>query len=115
MAPLIIATSIPRRARLPILLVAALAALYILSARHVPLFAVDFSRFSPFNPSRSNRMDVLRFVDPLIGTANGGHVFPGATLPYGLLGLLLLSCPKKHTYDDALSKAEKLMRIWPWI
>ncbi|KAK4100511.1 glycoside hydrolase family 92 protein [Parathielavia hyrcaniae] len=28
--------------------------------------------------------DVLRFVDPLIGTANGGHVFPGATLPYGM-------------------------------
>ncbi|KAI0200909.1 alpha-1,2-mannosidase-like protein [Astrocystis sublimbata] len=28
--------------------------------------------------------DVLRFVDPLIGTVNGGHVFPGATLPYGM-------------------------------
>jgi len=29
-------------------------------------------------------VDVLRFVDPLIGTANGGHVFPGASLPYGM-------------------------------
>ncbi|KAH7312258.1 glycoside hydrolase family 92 protein [Stachybotrys elegans] len=28
--------------------------------------------------------DVLSFVDPLIGTINGGNVFPGATLPYGL-------------------------------
>ncbi|KAJ3572006.1 hypothetical protein NPX13_g5193 [Xylaria arbuscula] len=28
--------------------------------------------------------DVLEFVDPLIGTVNGGHVFPGATLPYGM-------------------------------
>jgi putative alpha-1,2-mannosidase len=28
--------------------------------------------------------DVLRYVDPLIGTANGGHVFPGASLPYGM-------------------------------
>ncbi|KAI0813040.1 alpha-1,2-mannosidase-like protein [Xylaria sp. FL0064] len=28
--------------------------------------------------------DVLQFVDPLIGTVNGGHVFPGATLPYGM-------------------------------
>ncbi|KJZ74641.1 hypothetical protein HIM_05991 [Hirsutella minnesotensis 3608] len=28
--------------------------------------------------------DVLELVDPLIGTLNGGNVFPGATLPYGL-------------------------------
>ncbi|OTA95607.1 glycoside hydrolase family 92 protein [Hypoxylon sp. CO27-5] len=27
---------------------------------------------------------ILRYVDPLIGTVNGGHVFPGATLPYGM-------------------------------
>ncbi|KAM7207315.1 Glycosyl hydrolase family 92 domain containing protein [Naviculisporaceae sp. PSN 640] len=29
-------------------------------------------------------VDILQFVDPLIGTANGGHVFPGASLPYGM-------------------------------
>ena len=28
--------------------------------------------------------DVLDYIDPLIGTANGGHVFAGSTLPYGL-------------------------------
>ncbi|KAI1371074.1 glycoside hydrolase family 92 protein [Hypoxylon crocopeplum] len=28
--------------------------------------------------------DILRFINPLIGTVNGGHVFPGATLPYGM-------------------------------
>ncbi|EAW07007.1 glycoside hydrolase family 92 protein [Aspergillus clavatus NRRL 1] len=28
--------------------------------------------------------DVLDFVDPLIGTANGGHSFAGATLPFGM-------------------------------
>lgn len=28
--------------------------------------------------------DILIFVDPLIGTANGGHVFAGATLPFGM-------------------------------
>ncbi|KAI1848938.1 hypothetical protein JX266_005366 [Neoarthrinium moseri] len=27
---------------------------------------------------------VLKYVNPLIGTVNGGHVFPGATLPYGM-------------------------------
>ena len=28
--------------------------------------------------------DILDFVDPLIGTAKGGHVFAGATLPFGM-------------------------------
>ncbi|OGE49532.1 hypothetical protein PENARI_c021G10676 [Penicillium arizonense] len=28
--------------------------------------------------------DMLKYVDPLIGTANGGHVFAGATLPFGM-------------------------------
>ncbi|PGH13501.1 hypothetical protein AJ79_03631 [Helicocarpus griseus UAMH5409] len=27
----------------------------------------------------------LDFIDPLIGTINGGHVFPGATLPFGMI------------------------------
>jgi putative alpha-1,2-mannosidase len=26
----------------------------------------------------------LDLINPLIGTANGGHVFPGATLPFGM-------------------------------
>ncbi|KAK5110704.1 hypothetical protein LTR62_005581 [Meristemomyces frigidus] len=28
--------------------------------------------------------NILSFVDPLIGTVNGGHVFPGATLPFAM-------------------------------
>ena len=28
--------------------------------------------------------NILQFVDPLIGTANGGHAFAGATLPFGM-------------------------------
>jgi hypothetical protein len=28
--------------------------------------------------------DVLDYVDPLIGTGAGGHVFPGATMPFGM-------------------------------
>lgn len=27
---------------------------------------------------------IFNFVNPLIGTVNGGHVFPGATLPFGM-------------------------------
>ncbi|PLB50006.1 hypothetical protein P170DRAFT_354590 [Aspergillus steynii IBT 23096] len=30
------------------------------------------------------KFDVLDYVDPLIGTANGGHSFAGATLPFGM-------------------------------
>jgi len=26
----------------------------------------------------------FQYVDPLIGTAAGGHVFPGATMPFGM-------------------------------
>ena len=33
--------------------------------------------------AKANR-DPLTYIDPLIGTTNGGNVFPGATLPYGL-------------------------------
>lgn len=28
--------------------------------------------------------DIFQYIDPLIGTSNGGHVFPGATLPFGM-------------------------------
>ncbi|KAL0471695.1 alpha-1,2-mannosidase [Neurospora intermedia] len=28
--------------------------------------------------------DILQYVDPLIGSSNGGNVFPGASLPYGM-------------------------------
>jgi len=28
-----------------------------------------------------------QFVDPLIGTANHGHVYPGATVPFGMVQL----------------------------
>ncbi|KAK2613064.1 hypothetical protein QQS21_000994 [Conoideocrella luteorostrata] len=32
----------------------------------------------------TQKPDPLSYVNPLIGTTNGGNVFPGATLPYGL-------------------------------
>ncbi|KAJ5929938.1 Alpha-1-2-mannosidase [Penicillium verhagenii] len=36
------------------------------------------------NDNTGNTFDVLDYVDPFIGTANGGHVFAGATLPFGM-------------------------------
>lgn len=42
--------------------------------------------------------DVLRYIDPLIGSRSGGNVFSGATLPYGMAKgtqvclMMLLEC-----------------------
>ncbi|KAJ5777306.1 secreted glycosidase [Penicillium odoratum] len=35
-------------------------------------------------PAVPDNYDVLQYINPMIGTANGGNVFPGATLPYGM-------------------------------
>lgn len=34
--------------------------------------------------AQKGSVDIFQYVDPLIGTINGGHVFPGATLPFGM-------------------------------
>lgn len=34
--------------------------------------------------SAQNSTNILSFVDPLIGTINGGHVFAGASLPFSM-------------------------------
>ncbi|KJR84316.1 alpha-1,2-mannosidase family protein [Sporothrix schenckii 1099-18] len=36
------------------------------------------------NSTNSTTFDPLAWVDPLIGASNGGNVFPGASLPYGM-------------------------------
>ncbi|GJC81381.1 putative secreted glycosidase ARB_07629 [Colletotrichum liriopes] len=41
------------------------------------------SRFFSSKPNLKAQHAILKYVDPLIGTVNGGHVFPGASLPYG--------------------------------
>ena len=41
-----------------------------------------FSSISPTNAQNST--NILDFVDPLIGTINGGHVFAGASLPFSM-------------------------------
>ena len=33
---------------------------------------------------QTDDVDVLKWVNPLIGSQNGGNVFSGATLPYGM-------------------------------
>lgn len=52
------------------------------SLRALLLDSLIPSRFS--EPRTTPARDLLRYIDPLVGTANGGHVFPGATMPYGM-------------------------------
>ncbi|KAI1189202.1 glycoside hydrolase family 92 protein [Nemania serpens] len=43
-----------------------------------------FFAITPFGALCASDDSVLRFIDPLIGSTNGGNVFAGATRPYGL-------------------------------
>ncbi|KIH94115.1 hypothetical protein SPBR_05615 [Sporothrix brasiliensis 5110] len=85
-----------RRSRLGMLVLFAFCVLMLLpTPRHELGSALYFVLFSPsghlplstFSSSfqgSSSSFDVIRYINPLIGTVNGGHVFPGATLPYGM-------------------------------
>ncbi|EPE03537.1 glycoside hydrolase family 92 protein [Ophiostoma piceae UAMH 11346] len=80
-----------RHSRLAILAVAAVSLLLLLpTARHELGSALWFVFFSPSLPSLYSssaslgNVDVIQYINPLIGTVNGGHVFPGASLPYGM-------------------------------
>ncbi|CAK7211562.1 hypothetical protein SCUCBS95973_001157 [Sporothrix curviconia] len=41
-------------------------------------------RWTPKSPDANATFDPLAWVDSLIGASNGGNVFPGASLPYGM-------------------------------
>ncbi|KAJ4395869.1 hypothetical protein N0V93_000083 [Gnomoniopsis smithogilvyi] len=43
-----------------------------------------FLLINPIVSQNATSDETLQYVDPLIGTINGGHVFPGATLPFGM-------------------------------
>ncbi|KAL2869721.1 glycoside hydrolase family 92 protein [Aspergillus lucknowensis] len=47
--------------------------------------AAAFLLHAPFTHGQGDGFDVLEFIDPFIGTANGGHSFAGATLPFGMV------------------------------
>lgn len=58
-------------------MLASLTFLLLLTHHVPPAFALRYAR-------RANNSDVLDYVDPLIGSQQGGNVFAGATLPYGM-------------------------------
>ena len=39
------------------------------------------------NINETIKTDFTQYVNPLIGTSNMGHVFPGATAPFGMVQL----------------------------
>ncbi|EDU43987.1 Glycoside hydrolase family 92 protein [Pyrenophora tritici-repentis] len=52
------------------------------SAASLWLFITSVS--SQYGSSQPQAKSGFDYVNPLIGTVNGGHVFPGATLPFGM-------------------------------
>jgi predicted alpha-1,2-mannosidase len=58
------------------------AACVLSSTALVPAFAQKSQK-----ASTEKNDDILRFVNPLIGTAGHGHTFPGATYPFGMVQL----------------------------
>lgn len=49
--------------------------------------AALFSAFIPFTSAETRPDDLLKQVDPFIGTGYHGHTFPGATTPFGMVQL----------------------------
>lgn len=51
----------------------------------IPFASITILLSSSISPSNAqNTTNILDFVDPLIGTINGGHVFAGASLPFSM-------------------------------
>jgi predicted alpha-1,2-mannosidase len=42
------------------------------------------------------QQDLVSFVNPFVGTANGGNTFPGATLPFGMVAFSPEEVSEKH-------------------
>jgi hypothetical protein len=57
---------------------------------------------------QTEQLDSLRSVDPLIGSKNGGNVFAGATLPYGMAK----GQPPDFNISGHLLKPCQPLRMW---
>ncbi len=89
-------THVPLMARIPPLLLGVLVAagcIYTLWLRSFAVNGLAVRLLSPkfrWGPSQGKNLnlaiiDVADMVNVFIGTTNGGHVFPGATLPHGMV------------------------------
>lgn len=57
----------------------------MLSFRTIPILLLLLAMLTEAFPQPAS--DILRWVDPMIGTGGHGHTFPGATLPFGMVQL----------------------------
>ncbi|KAF6837704.1 glycosyl hydrolase family 92 protein [Colletotrichum musicola] len=80
MAVLVPAIGLSRPFRLLVLAIVVVFLLFWWPSAEGGLFSALFFSNSDLRAQRA----ILKYIDPLIGTVNGGHVFPGATLPYGM-------------------------------
>ncbi|KAI0175255.1 family 92 glycosyl hydrolase [Pestalotiopsis sp. NC0098] len=76
--------SAPRIRRLSLVVAACLLMAWALTSAWDSASSTPSFLSAMFGSRMRGGADVLGYVDPLIGTTNGGHVFPGATLPYGM-------------------------------
>lgn len=61
---------------------------YLLILLFIPLlFASCKSKGEKTNSNQKSKTDFTQFVNPFIGTSKMGHVFPGATAPFGMVQL----------------------------
>lgn len=71
-----------RNVRLAVLALAIVTLLLIFKPPKIPnLHPGNLKPRYGETPKKSNG---FRYIDPLIGSVNGGHVFPGASLPFGM-------------------------------
>ncbi|KAK3365454.1 glycosyl hydrolase family 92-domain-containing protein [Podospora didyma] len=91
MVPVHLRSGVPRRSRALLFAIICVVLIFFLPRFDLNLGGtLMFLLFSPdvagstYQEYQRPAVDILRFIDPLIGTANGGHVFPGASLPYGM-------------------------------
>ncbi|KAK3994543.1 family 92 putative glycoside hydrolase [Cladorrhinum sp. PSN332] len=81
---------VPRRSRVLVYALLTVCIISLLPKVHLGgigrtlLFFLVSPEFAGSYHGKSQEVDILQYVDPLIGTTNGGHVFPGASLPYGM-------------------------------
>ncbi|PVY40243.1 GH92 family glycosyl hydrolase [Pontibacter virosus] len=55
--------------------------------RSIALSVLLFIPILAFAQKKSSTPDLVRYVNPMIGTAKMGHTYPGATVPFGMVQL----------------------------
>ena len=54
---------------------------------YIFLISITLINISCNSGNSQNSVDLINYVDPMIGTAGHGHTFPGATTPFGMIQL----------------------------